>query len=242
MNSQIILSLGYNCEISFRIEDYFGRIDAYLFSWSFEEDRTLFLDALEHIDNIFNVNVNLRDDHMFADEVYKIKFHPRYEILPKVGSYSHKQYIEALDELTSRLNHLKDKTQQTFLSKNDIIFLIKIEDLGEESNYNYILALYNILSKVVVYKNFKLVCIFEKKAILKRINELTASLKGLRIRTVKRFAPVKHTDICGDIRGWYKILREFMPIEKTNYFKNIFLRRKKVILTIIKNKMKSIFN
>ena len=45
----VIVSLGYNCEISFRIEDYYGKLDSYLFSWSFEDSRKGFIKALEKL-------------------------------------------------------------------------------------------------------------------------------------------------------------------------------------------------
>lgn len=235
----VLISLGYNCEVSFRLEDYFGGLDSYLFSWSYEEDRELFLKALKNTDDVFSGNVSLRDDHMFADETYKIKFHPRYDILSKSGAYTQKNYDEALSELQSRIKHLKEKTKELFASGRKVIFLVKVQDFGEEKNIKYIKALSNVLKEVVISGNFLLVAVLEKKNITKKISELEDSI--LRIRTVKKFAPVKHTDIWGDVKGWYKILFEFSQNDGRCYFKNVRDRRVKIIPKMIIGKIRRIF-
>ena len=53
MNTKpILVSLGYNCEVSFRLEDYYGKLDSYLFSWSFEDSRSGFIKALENMEDV----------------------------------------------------------------------------------------------------------------------------------------------------------------------------------------------
>ena len=97
----VIVSLGYNCEISFRIEDYYGKLDSYLFSWSFEDSRKGFIKALENIEDVFEGDLELCPDHMIRDKKYQIRFHPRYDILPKFGETTDKQFEEAVKELKS---------------------------------------------------------------------------------------------------------------------------------------------
>ena len=68
-----------NCEVSFQIEKYLGKIDASLFSWAFIENEELFLDALNNIDNIFSDKISCAEqtEDMFWCEQYRIAFHGR---------------------------------------------------------------------------------------------------------------------------------------------------------------------
>ncbi len=233
-----IVSLGYNCEISFRIENYFNKLDSYLFSWSFEEDRELFLKALENIDSIFINNISLREDHMFADENYKIKFHPRYDILPKAGMYSEISYKDALNELTGRIAHLKDKTKTLFKEYKKVVYFVKVQDLGEESNISYIIRLEKLLRNLSQTGDYVLVAVFEKRSLTKKIKDLESCT--LKIRGLKKFAPVKHTDILGDVKGWYKIISEFVQEKSKCYFSNIRKKRREIIPSMILSKLKKV--
>ena len=75
-----VVSLGYNCEVSFRIEDYFGSIDAMPFSWSFTLNRDKFTDAMREPEKLLSEGITVRDDHMLMCNRYELKFHPRYSI------------------------------------------------------------------------------------------------------------------------------------------------------------------
>ena len=53
MQFQNIVSLGYNCEVSFRIEDFtHEKINSYPFSWSYISDHKKFLEALQNLDDV----------------------------------------------------------------------------------------------------------------------------------------------------------------------------------------------
>lgn len=236
-NESIIMSLGYNCEVSFRIEDYFGMLDSYLYSWSFEENRDNFLLSLQSIDDVFMNDVQLQPDHMFRDERYKIKFHPRYDILPKTGEVSKEVYDMGLQELTNRISHLKLKTVNVLKGKKPIVFLIKIADLGEEDNIAYILRLFEILKENVI-ASFTLIAVLEKKAATKELMKIQN--EQLQIRILKKFAPINHTDIMGDIKGWYRILKEFTYADSKQYYRNLRKRRIKTFPQIIKNKFQQV--
>lgn len=231
----IIMSLGYNCEVSFRIEDYFGKLDSYLFSWSYEEDRNAFLQALSAIESVFTGRVELQPDHMFRDEEYKIKFHPRYDILPKTGDVDPELYEKGLDELRERLAHLKKKTVDAFCGDRPIVFIMKVENRGIEDNKKYISEVVKVLKKSVK-AHFILVAVIEKRAATSEL--LLMQNDVLMIRTLKRFAPVKHTDVSGDTKGWYKILREVTTYDSKCYFSNLRKRQKKIYPQMIKNKIK----
>lgn len=235
----IIMSLGYNCEVSFRVEDYLGKLDSYLYSWSFEEDRLAFLKSLSSIEDVFCDAVRLQPDHMIRDEKYRIKFHPRYDILSKYGFPTPEAYQSALKELKNRIEHLKRKTINVMQGSQSIVFLMKVEDHGEKNNILYLRSVLDIL-KSQVKCAFVLVAVMEKKSLTEPIRSLQEDT--LQIRTVKRFAPVKHTDIMGDIRGWYKILCEFSEVQSKCYYKNLWHRKIKLYPQMVFNKIKRVMS
>ncbi len=240
MNTKpILVSLGYNCEVSFRLEDYYGKLDSYLFSWSFEDSRSGFIKALENMEDVLQGELKLCPDHMIQDVKYKIRFHPRYDILPKTGDTTDKQYIEAVDELKSRVDHLKKKTIDLFSGDHKIVFIIKVASARPENNIQYLAKVKAALDEYHI-SDYQIVAVFEKRAVSKEIRGLEDG--GLKIRTVRKFAPLKHTDIMGDIRGWNKILKEFSGIGQTDYYANVMERRKHIIPLMIKNKVKRILH
>lgn len=230
-----IMSLGYNCEVSFRLIDYYGTINPFLYSWSFELDRELFLKSLLNINSIFTEEISVADDHMFKCDQYQIKFHPRYEIFPQYGEYTKEQYDEALKELQSRISHLKEKTITAFQSDKKKLFFIKVENKGEENNIEYIKNLYSTLKNICYKDSFTIVCVLEKKALTKKIKRIENT--NLLICSLRSFAPKKHTDVMGDLIGWSKIFNSINRGEENSYFKNVLRREMETIPQIIMNKI-----
>lgn len=112
---------------------------------------------------------------------------------------------------------------------------MKILDSGNENNIKYISEVVETLKQVVSAK-FRLVVVMEKKSVSSELLQMQNDI--LQIKTIRKFAPVKHTDIMGDIRGWYKILSEVSKIDSECYFRNLRKRQKEVYPQIIKNKIK----
>ena len=125
-----VVSLGYNCEVSFRIEDYFGAIDAMPFSWSFTLNRDKFADAMRAPENLLSEGITVRDDHMLMCNRYELKFHPRYSIFPQFGEYTEEQLQEATAELKERVKHLAEKFNNLCKSDLKTLFVMKVEDKG----------------------------------------------------------------------------------------------------------------
>lgn len=236
-----VISLGYNCEISFRIEDYFGKLDSTIFSWSYILDRNQFLNALANIDDIFEHGVSLADDHMFVCDKYRIKFHPRYDIIPKKGDYSDYQFERAYNELVNRIKYLKKKSIGVFKDNRKKVFIIKVQDFGECDNISFIQGLFKCVNRMCTAGNFELMCVLEKKTITKKILQLEN--ENIKIRTVLKFAPVKYTNIGGDYISWYKILAEASGGKGSllPYFWNAWKRRTIFIPGAIIYKIKNCF-
>ena len=236
----VITSLGYNCEVSFRLENYFGKINAMPFSWSFELNRDLFVEALEHIDDLFAGEVKLWDDQMICDVKYQIKFHPRYDILRKYGEPTEETYAECVEELRGRVGHLKEKYKKLLVSGQSTLFIMKVEDKGEEDNIAYVKKIMDVLQRNYISGRYTLAAVFEEQAATGAVKALE-NIYGencLRICTLKKFAPKKHTDTMGDTAGWKRILSELTGEESDGYDKRLFQRRKHWLKEVLKNKTK----
>lgn len=219
----VVTSLGYNCEISFRIENFLGHLEAMPFSWSYENDRILFLDALENIELLFQGPVKLMDDNMICCERFNIKFHPRYSVLLRVGHPTEESYEECVRELRDRLDHLKSKFIDLLNSNKRTLFIVKVENNNTQDDVLYIKRLETVLKKIYASKNFKLLVVLEQTAKNVLYDELETEF--IAVRYLKKFAPKKHTDTMGDTYGWFKILREQTGLTGKGYYKRLTKKR-----------------
>ena len=235
MKYDTVVGLGYNCEISFRLENFFEHINAMPFSWAYVLERETFPQVLEQIEPLFAGEVRLLEDHMILCENTNIKFHPRYEILHKDGAVTEEGLKEAVEELKSRVAHLKKKHLELFQSDKRTLFLLKVENKGETENIAYIKNVAEALSKTYSSGNYTLVVLLEKAAMTPGIGEMES--KQIKIRVLKHFAPRKHTDIAGDVRGWYRILQEFTGEVGRGYWRRLWKKRKEWFIAVLKKKV-----
>lgn len=228
----VIVSLGYNCEVSFRLENYFGSINAMPFSWSFVLEREKFPQTMDDIDRLFEDEVELLEDNMILCKNCNIKFHPRYDILLKDGCPTGESTRMAVEELQQRVSHLKAKWKELLVSQKKTVFLIKVQNKGEEDNLKYIQEVYQVLQKKYLSGKFILVVLMEQKAVTERIRNLQS--EKLKVRTLKRFAPKKHTDTMGDVWGWWRILNELTGKRQWKYFLRLWKKRVSWLLAVVK--------
>ena len=225
MKYDVVASIGYNCEISFRLENFYEHINAMPFSWSYVLDRDSFPMVLKNIEPLFAGEVRLLDDNMIMCENTNIKFHPRYEILLKEGTVTEE----------TRVAHLKKKFQELLASDKKTLFLLKVENKGEESNVQFIHNVLEALKENYRSGNFTLAAFVEQEAATAAIRQLES--EQVKIRVLKRFAPRKHTDIAGDVKGWYRILKELTGDAGQGYWKRLWKVRRKWFFAVLKKKL-----
>lgn len=228
----VVTSLGYNCEISFRLENYFGSINAMPFSWSFVLEREKFPETLADIDRLFTGEVERLEDNMILCKNCNIKFHPRYDVLLKDGIPTEESTKEAVEELRNRVAHLRDKWKALLCSEKESLFFMKVENKGESSNITYIQEVYRALEENYRCGKFTLVVLMEKDAVTEHIKALES--EKLKVRTLKCFAPKKHTDTMGDVRGWWRILNEFTGEKHWKYFSRLWKKRWEWFVAVVK--------
>ena len=231
----VVTSLGYNCEISFRLENFYGKIEAMPFSWSYVLERDNLPLVIENMDILFAGDLTLQEDHMIKCENTQIKFHPRYEILLPNGVCTEESVAAAKDELCARVKHLKEKFVQVLDSEKFILFIMKVENKGEENNLSYIKAVEATLRKKCQSSKFKLLVVMEKAAITEQIKGIETV--NLKIRGVRKFAPRKHTDTLGDVRAWKKILQEATGDSGRGYYVRLNCKRIEWLNAVLKKRL-----
>lgn len=212
-----IISLGYNCEVSFQIEKYINEFDASLFSWAYICNDTSFLRALDNIDDIFTdqVHFHMQSDDMFYDEKYDMTFHGRTHkdaMFDKNGNIiDNDAYDECIAELRSRLDHLKEKFKQQLVSRDKKIFIRKLK-ISDKQNcadaVQYIRKLNEILNSKVKGGRYKLYVVIEKEFLSRELKNVESG--RVFIRTVDYFAPDSDTKDGADHKSWKAIFDEIL--------------------------------
>lgn len=228
---QKIISLGYNCEVSFQIEKYVENWDASLFSWAYVSNDLKFLDAMKNIEDVFKHDIlfHMPTPDMWCDVKYDIKFHGRAHkdtMFDSEGNLiDNVVYDECLEELRSRLEHLKEKFLNSLDSDDEKIFIRKLRITPKQNDsevLEFIQNLNDILNSKVKGSRYKLYIVLEKEYYKPEWQSIESD--HLFIRTVDYFAPDGDTKEGADHESWKVIFDEILK-QKTIKEKNGFFSR-----------------
>lgn len=217
-NYDEIISLGYNCEVSQRLSDIFSneKFEHYIYTWSYQYDRNLFIDSLNNLNNFINSNFSVLPWGMIKHEKFNIGFHSRYskqELLNSDNTYTQKVPL-AIEELKNRIKYLSEKLLNVLENKNNILFIIKLKFQDIHDDIKYISTLDKTIGEY--FKNRKanytiLVVLSKENYPQKYIEQLiNINIKSIKFGIIESFAEDAHTDIDGDILGWYRLLKSYI--------------------------------
>lgn len=178
-----IISLGYNCEVSFRIKDFFGTLESYPFTWVYINNQIYsFVDILDNFDRLLlkKNNLSVVPWGMILDKKYNILFHTKGNVEEMFDE--DKTPIKSIvnlriAELKSRYRHLCVKFNNLLFSNDWTLFVMKVD---VEHGYD----IKNIIKFV------------------KKIN-----CRHILVKYVKKFANDAHTDTDGDLEGWSDLFK-----------------------------------
>jgi hypothetical protein len=207
-----IVSLGTNCEASFRIEDYTGKpIDAYIFSWTETHDPLKQLDAIKDLESLKDSEWYVNEHKLAVNKRYEIGFHFKdlpSDLFDKNGNLIQDVYESGLKELKSRMSHLIEKTERLFenQSGDDILFVYKVE-INDPSNRtpkyvrNLVKNLFKILKHKVKNGHFMLMVLVDDKKIFEF---LTKHIKrqNLSFHLLSFFPPHDQRNLESDKKSW----------------------------------------
>ncbi len=161
-----LCSLGYNCEVAFRLNDLLKtECNHYLFTYSFEHNREKFIECLNNLTDIQNDEYTYQTHGMFYGSKYQISFHPRNkkeDFINKDGSINNQIVKDNLKELLSRIKYLGEKTYKLIHSDKKTLFIIKIKHTNLNEDKEFIEKLYNFFENNYKNTNYKLLCVLGK--------------------------------------------------------------------------------
>lgn len=206
-----IISLGYNCEVSFQFFLKYHFVESSLFAWVNAVDCQHMIYALKNL-SVLTTKGFKHVPPMYEDIATGISFHPK-------ENHGETEKEEKA-ELKSRILHLKEKFIKTASDgkKNLYIFKCPPIESSEKEAYKDIVELYNTL-KTMVSNEFDLLIILEEKM----YPNLVFDIPNIYVRRVNFFTPYYAvTSKPYDKKHFNKIFSEFCPnfkLPKTKHFK-----------------------
>lgn len=206
-----IVSLGYNCEVSFRIEDFTGEgIDSYPFSWAYINDSEHFLTCLWELDELLSEEIEVLPWGMFLDKKYQISFHGKgdaKELFNLDGSLNTLIAERRINELKARIRYLIKKFKKLLNSEEKTLFILKIHPQERDGGFFLIKGVLDFLRKNYISQKFMVLAVLEEsnRILGEGISELPIGAQ-LQVRYIRAYANDSETKSGGDIRGWNNAL------------------------------------
>ena len=207
-----IISLGYNCEVSFRIRDYYGKLDSTIYSWCYIKNRNDFLKSLDNPNCLVDDEKYLDSNGMYQCRNYDIVFHTKVSE-KALFSKEEKVRLEAEEkaqiEMKERYTYLSQKFQSILKGKEDTLYIIKMQPWENdlEKNMQFLRSLQNKFANLGSPDCFRILVVLEKK--VQNLPLLALENHQPYIRFVDCYAADNETENGGDIEGWRTILSEF---------------------------------
>ncbi len=205
-----IISLGYNCEISFQFFHLYRFLESNLFAWTYSYSLQDTIYALQHLDKV-GTNGFLLANSFFQCVNTKICFHGKDD--------PHMSLEELKAELTGRIEYLKNKWLRICSTKDQsILFIVKVRIQPIEQNVEEIKQLYQTLKQMTAAP-FDLLVVCGKLATLPDFKH-----PHIFVRQVKHFAPDDDVPSkrLAAMKDWEHIFFEFGPkhyLEHITHFK-----------------------
>lgn len=219
---QNIVSMGYNCEVSYRIRDRFGKVNSTVFSWCYVENRDDFLVSLDHLEYLADCDKRLRSNGMFQCGDMGILLHTkvnRSELFLESGEADAQKVHEAISEMSERYRYLVKKLEKMFHNPRErTLYVLKMQPWEEdiEKNRKFLEDLYTKLD-MLCNDNFAILIVLEKN--LLNLKLASMNKPNLYFRFVENYANDMDTEKSGDIEGWHRIFDEFELIPKKRLIK-----------------------
>ena len=205
-----IISLGLNCEPSYVLEDLYGTLDSYLFSWALVPDVAALTLALEDMPSIFSKKYAIEQNSydMFRCLHTGIQFHGKSNL--RAGAYDEKLVNAAFAELVSRLAYLQKKLCRALNSGRRTLCIVKNHNRGG-SIYGFdsaqALRIKKALDKLAGNGHVDLLCVDREGCVPPEFDAQCAQ-QNIYKRLLAGFAPGERAYYY-DIPGWARIFAEF---------------------------------
>ena len=211
-----IVSLGYNCEASFRIGDYLGsKIESFPFSWAYIKDQSDFPAVLSQIAQLpSDRKTYVPSTGMFYSEGLNIFVHTRTPHIDFEAAAQKERdafISSAKEEMQSRFSHLTDKWNQLLVSEKSVLFIMKCQTwLPDETLRKVMIETEQYFERTFASGKFYIVAVVDREETARMLGEMENFHLG--IARVKAFAPDDQTETGGDRTGWIRAIEHFNHI------------------------------
>ena len=206
-----IISLGYNCEVSFRIGEYLGgKPESFPLSWVYIKDQSNTVFILDHLSTITEAQrfPFVSKSGMFLVEELNIAVHSH--VRPQHPGAPESAFLdEASKEIRSRFAHLNEKWKDVLAGNDSVLFLLKLQDWrGQEKCAELIKELNAWLSSEFKSGKYLLVCFTAQRENYEHIcqDKVIQSLSKVRVNYIRFFAPDENTKDGGDRVSWLEAI------------------------------------
>jgi hypothetical protein len=135
-----IFNLGYNCEVSFQIERYFGKLESSLFSWVYVDDDFKFMSCIKNLSQVTN-KLELTTWNMYrntfgvswhGDNMLHLMYHSKDRTPDDITDDEIK---EDKKKIRDKIRHLKEKFVRTLDNSDNILFIYKPKNQKVDKKY-----------------------------------------------------------------------------------------------------------
>ena len=211
-----ILSLGYNCEVAYRIVKYYQSESSGLFNWSYSNTIDELIYALNHFEEIGTGGFE-DPNYLFECKNTHIFFHGRAPMEVYMNNTATAEEKNAdLEELVSRLEYLKTKFLKMLRNDNRKLYIYKIKDKDIDENVNEKIKTLKQCLLSNGGKNFDLLIVAQES----QREKFTLIDNEYKVRFVNKFPPDENVVENKYKRNWNNIFREFYPKLPFIQFKN----------------------
>lgn len=203
-----IISLGRNCEVSARIQDYRrGKLDSYPFSWMNIEDQTETAYIMENIGKILGADFYYSSRYaLFYNDAIGAGVHSKGEIQPReydaLSDEEKANYMqEAVSEIKSRYSYLIDKWNALLKGDESALFVLKIDDdMNPDDVCKTVSDVRGFLETHYASKKFLLLCVFADAGLYEKAKDLSSPY--LVMSKIREYAPHSNVFDGGDKIGF----------------------------------------
>lgn len=204
-----IISLGYNCEVSYQLFKHNKFLESNLFAWAGIPSLQVLLTVLPNIELVGSEDYAGPDSSvMYTCNATKVRFHGKTS--PKEIQNNPECYRADKEEIISRIAFLKSKFISVVNENSHKLFILKVK--STETDIDKKIDDIQLLLSRINNGSFDLLVVLEE-AFAQKLPLLKKS--NLYIRTVSSFAPdnavtSKHLNF----KEWQRIFDEFVPLHK----------------------------
>lgn len=222
----VLVSIGWNCEVSFRIQDYLNHnIDSYMYSWVRVQNSEGLLHSLYHPEDVLSGIITLLDCGMLRCENCQMDFHgigDKGSLFLENGSPNTVVVEDTIQELKSRIRHTSDKFQKLLRSEKKSLFIWKLNEANNIDSKTIcdINNVFHFFMQTYKSGQFGLLIVAERHKITPEL--LLLQSDQLFVKTISRAADKENVLLDGDIDGWMKLLVE-VDCDVKKIFRSIYV-------------------